>query len=425
MRRVIARSGSAVIERRRVLRAERTGLRQIDGSAGDRASSQRARTMTLLGWHFIGMRVQDRRWVRWPYERMALEIPECAAMERHDQCVADSGVVCRVSCTILSMVSWGIDGLRPRPLATLPMRSTPSASKRARHASTVPRPTPTRSAMTLLATPSAASNRPLAWRTSRCGRELDRAMRSSSARCSTVISSGAAGRLAMTRKARPLRASNGGHYTRESQSHRLQTDGARGVSESQERQSDGQGFFRWWATLPGVLTGVAALISAVAAIFAVTKGDGGSKDDGPVNGPTTTTSTTTTTVPVPSIRLENPVDASRIPRPASVSGVVSGLPTGATIWVLTQPIEGGEYQPDQRATVDRATGRWTGTVYAGDPRPLDAGKEFNVLAVISDANADRQFQAYVDENEKTQDYEGLRTLPAGAGPIAQAKVVRE
>jgi hypothetical protein len=48
-----------------------------------------------------------------------------------------------------------------------------------------------------LATPSAASNSPLAWRTSRCGRELDRAIRSSSARCSAVISSGLAGRLAI------------------------------------------------------------------------------------------------------------------------------------------------------------------------------------------------------------------------------------
>jgi len=36
---------------------------------------------------------------------MALEIPAWAAMERHDQCVADSGVVCRVSCTIFSMLS--------------------------------------------------------------------------------------------------------------------------------------------------------------------------------------------------------------------------------------------------------------------------------------------------------------------------------
>ena len=118
---------------------------------------------------------------------MALEIPAWAAMERHDQCVSDSGVVCRVSWTMASTFSWVIVGLRPRPLATLPMRSTPSASKRARHASTVPRPTPMRSAISVLATPSAAISSALAWRTSRWGRAVDRAITSSCARCSTVI----------------------------------------------------------------------------------------------------------------------------------------------------------------------------------------------------------------------------------------------
>ena len=127
---------------------------------------------------------------------MALEMPAWAAIDRHDQWVSPSGVVCKVSRTMASMVSWGIEGLRPRPLATLPMRSTPSASNRARHASTLPRPTPSRSAISVLDTPSAAITSALAWRTSRWGRDVERAITSSVARCSAVITSGAAGRLA-------------------------------------------------------------------------------------------------------------------------------------------------------------------------------------------------------------------------------------
>ena len=93
---------------------------------------------------------------------VALEMPAWAAIDRHDQCVSAGGVECNVSCTTISMVSWEIDRLRPRPLATLPIRSTPPASKRDRQANTLPRPTPTRSAIWLLGTPSAASNSALA-----------------------------------------------------------------------------------------------------------------------------------------------------------------------------------------------------------------------------------------------------------------------
>jgi hypothetical protein len=98
---------------------------------------------------------------------MALEIPAWAAIDRHDQCVSAGGVVCSVSWTMASTVSWGIDGFRPRPLATFPMRSIPSTSKRARHASTEPRPTRTRRAISAFATPSAAITSTWAWRTSR------------------------------------------------------------------------------------------------------------------------------------------------------------------------------------------------------------------------------------------------------------------
>jgi len=79
-------------------------------------------------------------------------------------------------------------GLRPRPGAITPTPSTPVSAKRARQRRTAFGVVPHRRAISLFPTPSAASSRPLAWSTARCGNEDDRAIASSATRSSTVSS---------------------------------------------------------------------------------------------------------------------------------------------------------------------------------------------------------------------------------------------
>jgi hypothetical protein len=105
------------------------------------------------------------------------DIPACLAIERTDQCVAPSGGVrCKVSSTIFSIRSWEMVGFGPRPGRTLPTHSMPCSAKSRRQASTVERDTSRCSAITVLATPSAAMSRPLASRTARCGNVADDAI---------------------------------------------------------------------------------------------------------------------------------------------------------------------------------------------------------------------------------------------------------
>jgi hypothetical protein len=79
------------------------------------------------------------------------------AIVRHDQCVAPAGVVV-ANLTMSATVSSLIDGLPPRPSPILPNPANPPTTNRLRHARTVTGVTPTSSAITALATPSAAIN---------------------------------------------------------------------------------------------------------------------------------------------------------------------------------------------------------------------------------------------------------------------------
>jgi len=119
--------------------------------------------------------------------------PTCWATPRVDQWVSPpGGRVVQVTSMIFSITFGPQVGFLPRPGATRPTPSTPSASKRRRHRRTVSPRTPTRRATSLVATPSPAINKAAAALTWLCAKDGERAIRSRASRCSTVISRGAA-----------------------------------------------------------------------------------------------------------------------------------------------------------------------------------------------------------------------------------------
>ena len=102
--------------------------------------------------------------------------------------------MCKVSWTTWATFSCGIEGLRPRPVLTLPTPFTPSVANWCRQPSTVERDTPRALAVCSFALPSAAINNPLASRTMRCGRDGEAAIFSSiSLSCDESARAGAGG----------------------------------------------------------------------------------------------------------------------------------------------------------------------------------------------------------------------------------------
>src|SRR5258705_6252121 len=96
---------------------------------------------------------------------------------------------------IVSIVSCGIEGLRPRPLRTSPNFATPSSANRARQFATDAGDTDNARATAVLAAPSAAINNAFARTTSRWAPDCDRANDSSNSRCPSEISNATTGFL--------------------------------------------------------------------------------------------------------------------------------------------------------------------------------------------------------------------------------------
>src|SRR3954452_9254267 len=94
-----------------------------------------------------------------------------------------------------SIVSCGIDGLRPRPLRTWPNRAIPSSANRARQFATEAGDTDHACAIAELASPCDAINNALARTTSRWAPDCDRATDSNNSRCPAQISNAATGFL--------------------------------------------------------------------------------------------------------------------------------------------------------------------------------------------------------------------------------------
>src|SRR5258708_9676667 len=96
---------------------------------------------------------------------------------------------------IVSIVSCGIEGWRPRPLRTSPTFATPSSANRARQFATDAGDTDNARATAVLAAPSAAINNAFARTTSRWAPDCDRANDSSNSRCPSEISNATTGFL--------------------------------------------------------------------------------------------------------------------------------------------------------------------------------------------------------------------------------------
>ncbi len=124
-------------------------------------------------------------------------MPICFARVRVDQCVDPSaGFSVNVTRTTSLDHAFGQPRLAASALGDHPDPGHPALSEPRRQARTVFALTPQRRPISSFATPSAASSRPLACRTARCGNDGDAAIASRSARCAVVTASRAAARVA-------------------------------------------------------------------------------------------------------------------------------------------------------------------------------------------------------------------------------------
>lgn len=126
----------------------------------------------------------------------------------------------------------------------------------------------------------------------------------------------------------------------------------------------------------------------------------------------------------PKAEFLTPNEGDVIGRPADVRVFASTIPEDHDLWVASQPVDGGEYQPDQ-ILVPEGDNRHVGKVWAGDEPPANSGDRFNVLVIMTTKAVSHQFTAYLDDARKTGSYKGFRFLPEGSTILARVTVTRK
>lgn len=173
----------------------------------------------------------------------------------------------------------------------------------------------------------------------------------------------------------------------------------------------------WWMTLPGLLAGLAAVITAVTGLvlgltqiglFDLSSRDSSPSvvaqtEGGPSTSPPATTSNSPTAIGTsssskgPGGTITVPLSGATVKEENSVTGTANNIPEGHQLWIVTA--YGQEYFPDGGPFQASASGRWSGTMNVGG-----TGGSFTVHLVAAGPGGSQQFTQRLKEGDATGNY---------------------
>jgi len=110
----------------------------------------------------------------------------------------------------------------------------------------------------------------------------------------------------------------------------------------------------------------------------------------------------------------------------AVTGTVTGLAEGRTLWLLVQAADNERYHPVGPIEVGEG-GRWSlSRVGIGGDAPSEVGRTFNIAVVHADAAASQAFVEYIEAAGRRDEYPGLHPteLPEGIVFLESKSVTR-
>lgn len=105
-----------------------------------------------------------------------------------------------------------------------------------------------------------------------------------------------------------------------------------------------------------------------------------------------------------------------------MSGTATAPPSGQELRMALYIPSVGKYYPQEEPIVVNPDGSWYYRCSIGSSG--DNGKQFQIIVVSADSNAQSAFDSYIANGKKTGDYPGMAALPGGATNLASATVTR-
>ena len=125
--------------------------------------------------------------------------------------------------------------------------------------------------------------------------------------------------------------------------------------------------------------------------------------------------------PTPDIRITYPLSAATVNVQENVAGTAKNIPEGDEIWILVHPHNVNKYYP-QRSSAVIQNGEWSLAVGIGSES--DAGKEFDIIAVLADSKTQEEINKYFDDCEETGKWPGMDKVPDNAKEYDRITVKR-
>jgi hypothetical protein len=124
-----------------------------------------------------------------------------------------------------------------------------------------------------------------------------------------------------------------------------------------------------------------------------------------------------------SVTIDSPRPGDRVPQEITVSGQASNL-SGDFLWILLRPASVDRFYPQTGPVRPQSNGTWTSPlIFLGSSE--DAGEQFAIIAVVANAEANRNLERYLARGIETGNFPGLTSLPQGITPYSTVVVTRQ
>jgi hypothetical protein len=126
------------------------------------------------------------------------------------------------------------------------------------------------------------------------------------------------------------------------------------------------------------------------------------------------------------IEITKPVDGDNVDTTQSIEGTSKDITDFQQIWIAVYiPSINRYYLQDKRSLGfnNLANGEWGTRAIIGGPN--DSGREFQLLAILADENANNIIIEYLDKCNKDEEWPGMENLPAGVAAYDKVTVNRK
>jgi hypothetical protein len=123
------------------------------------------------------------------------------------------------------------------------------------------------------------------------------------------------------------------------------------------------------------------------------------------------------------VKITEPVAGASVEMLGMVKGTSRNIPVGQTIWIVIYSQDVGRYYPQNDPADMQATGGWASRSSFGIEQ--DAGKKFDILAVLASREAQDTFSAYLTQARDKKSWPGLERLPDSAVRYDRITVIRK